>query len=84
MTLILAFIFSAHLIIDFCSHVNISVLVTLNICYAMLLGQERYVVLFVTVSSVVLFYCAHWSTYCTGRLKFAKQVLLCILYVIYY
>ncbi|EJD74008.1 hypothetical protein LOAG_18617 [Loa loa] len=48
------------------------VLVTLNICYAMLLGQERYVVLFVTVSSVVLFYCAHWSTYCTGRLKFAK------------
>ncbi|VDO27000.1 unnamed protein product [Onchocerca flexuosa] len=52
------------------------VLVTLNICYAMLLGQERYVVLFVTVSSVVLFYCAHWSTYCTGRLKFAKQVLI--------
>ncbi|MCP9266269.1 CDP-alcohol phosphatidyltransferase [Dirofilaria immitis] len=31
------------------------VLVTLNICYAMLLGQERYVVLFVIVSSVVLF-----------------------------
>uniref|UniRef100_A0A8R1XX12 CDP-alcohol phosphatidyltransferase n=1 Tax=Onchocerca volvulus TaxID=6282 RepID=A0A8R1XX12_ONCVO len=54
------------------------VLVTLNICYAMLLGQERYVVLFVTVSSVVLFYCAHWSTYCTGRLKFAKQVLIFI------
>ncbi|EJW86509.1 CDP-alcohol phosphatidyltransferase [Wuchereria bancrofti] len=48
------------------------VLVTLNICYAMLLGQERYMVLFVTVLSVVLFYCAHWSTYCTGRLKFAK------------
>uniref|UniRef100_A0A0R3Q776 TRC8_N domain-containing protein n=1 Tax=Brugia timori TaxID=42155 RepID=A0A0R3Q776_9BILA len=50
------------------------VLVTLNVCYAMLLGQERYMVLFVTVLSVVLFYCAHWSTYCTGRLKFAKQV----------
>nr|CRZ22099.1 BMA-CEPT-1 [Brugia malayi] len=48
------------------------VLVTLNVCYAMLLGQERYMVLFVTVLSVVLFYCAHWSTYCTGRLKFAK------------
>uniref|UniRef100_A0A915PS52 CDP-alcohol phosphatidyltransferase n=1 Tax=Setaria digitata TaxID=48799 RepID=A0A915PS52_9BILA len=58
------------------------VLVTLNICYAMLLGQERYVVLFVTVSSVTLFYCAHWSTYCTGRLKFAKQVPLFIFDVI--
>ncbi|VDK88292.1 unnamed protein product [Litomosoides sigmodontis] len=62
----------------FRTNMNNSVLVTLNICYAMLLGQERYVVLFVTVSSVVLFYCAHWSTYCTGRLKFAKQVLLLI------
>ncbi|VDN06136.1 unnamed protein product [Thelazia callipaeda] len=48
------------------------VLVTLNICYAMLIGQERYMMLMVVVLSVTLFYCAHWSTYCTGRLKFAK------------
>ncbi|VDN84507.1 unnamed protein product [Brugia pahangi] len=59
------------------------VLVTLNICYAMLLGQERYMVLFVTVLSVVLFYCAHWSTYCTGRLKFAKQVFFFFVLIYY-
>uniref|UniRef100_A0A183DKF6 Aa_trans domain-containing protein n=1 Tax=Gongylonema pulchrum TaxID=637853 RepID=A0A183DKF6_9BILA len=49
------------------------VFVTLNICYAMLIGEERYLVLLVVILSVTLFYCAHWSTYCTGQLKFAKS-----------
>jgi len=48
------------------------VLVTLNICYAMQMGAERYLVLTVAVVAVVLFYCAHWATYCTGQLRFSK------------
>ncbi|VDM41340.1 unnamed protein product [Toxocara canis] len=48
------------------------VLVTLNVCYSMQLGQQRYVVFGICVLSVALFYCAHWSTYCTGRLMFSK------------
>ena len=28
--------------------------------------------MFVNVISVVIFYCAHWSTYCTGQLRFAR------------
>uniref|UniRef100_A0A915EDY2 Uncharacterized protein n=1 Tax=Ditylenchus dipsaci TaxID=166011 RepID=A0A915EDY2_9BILA len=46
---------------DSCSQV----LVTLNICYAMQLGTDRYMVLLVSVVAVLLFYCAHWATYCT-------------------
>lgn len=48
------------------------VFVTLNICYAMSLGTVPYGVLIVSVISVVMFYCAHWSTYCTGQLRFSK------------
>ncbi|VDK42988.1 unnamed protein product [Anisakis simplex] len=48
------------------------VFVTLNLCYCLQLGQHRYLVFAVCVLSVALFYCAHWSTYCTGRLKFSK------------
>ncbi|KAK0397196.1 hypothetical protein QR680_002028 [Steinernema hermaphroditum] len=48
------------------------VFVTLNICYAMQLGEIRYAVLAINVVSIVVFYCAHWSTYCTGQLRFAK------------
>uniref|UniRef100_A0A915B9X2 diacylglycerol cholinephosphotransferase n=1 Tax=Parascaris univalens TaxID=6257 RepID=A0A915B9X2_PARUN len=48
------------------------VFVTLNICYSMQFGQQRYAVFAISVLSVALFYCAHWSTYCTGQLKFSK------------
>lgn len=48
------------------------VFVTLNICYAMALGTVPFGVLIVSVISVVMFYCAHWSTYCTGQLRFSK------------
>ncbi|TMS36783.1 hypothetical protein L596_003865 [Steinernema carpocapsae] len=48
------------------------VFVTLNICYAMQLGKIRYAVLAINVISIIVFYCAHWSTYCTGQLRFAK------------
>ncbi|GMT07200.1 hypothetical protein PENTCL1PPCAC_29374 [Pristionchus entomophagus] len=48
------------------------VFVTLNICYALSLGKVEGAVLAVNVLSVVIFYCAHWSTYCTGQLRFAR------------
>lgn len=48
------------------------VFVTLNICYSMQIGSERYLVLLVAMSSVIIFYCAHWSTYCTGQLRFSR------------
>uniref|UniRef100_A0A914CLX8 diacylglycerol cholinephosphotransferase n=1 Tax=Acrobeloides nanus TaxID=290746 RepID=A0A914CLX8_9BILA len=48
------------------------VFVMLNVCHAMQLGDCRYVVLGCTVLAVVVFYCAHWSTYCTGQLRFSR------------
>uniref|UniRef100_A0AC34QXQ8 Choline/ethanolamine phosphotransferase n=1 Tax=Panagrolaimus sp. JU765 TaxID=591449 RepID=A0AC34QXQ8_9BILA len=48
------------------------VFVTLNICHSMQLGQHRYFVLFIAVISMIVFYAAQWSTYCTGQLRFAK------------
>ncbi|XGW32269.1 hypothetical protein V3C99_017086 [Haemonchus contortus] len=48
------------------------VFVTLNICYAMSLGHMTNGVMFVSIVSVVMFYAAHWSTYCTGQLRFSK------------
>ncbi|GMR61045.1 hypothetical protein PMAYCL1PPCAC_31240, partial [Pristionchus mayeri] len=48
------------------------VFVTLNICYALSLGKVDNAVLIVNVLSVIIFYCAHWSTYCTGQLRFAR------------
>ncbi|KAF7633149.1 hypothetical protein Mgra_00007428 [Meloidogyne graminicola] len=48
------------------------VFVTLNVCYAMQLGTERHLVLTVMFFSIALFYTAHWSTYCTGQLRFSK------------
>ncbi|KAK0406772.1 hypothetical protein QR680_018795 [Steinernema hermaphroditum] len=48
------------------------VFVTLNICYALQLGDSRYAVLTITALSNAVFYCAHWSTYCTGKLRFAR------------
>lgn len=50
----------------------ISVFVTLNVCYAMQMGSERDLVPAITMGSLVLFYCAHWSTYCTGQLRFSR------------
>ncbi|KJH44995.1 CDP-alcohol phosphatidyltransferase [Dictyocaulus viviparus] len=48
------------------------VFVTLNICYAMSLGHIQNAVVFVSITSVMMFYAAHWSTYCTGQLRFSK------------
>ncbi|CAJ0608767.1 unnamed protein product [Cylicocyclus nassatus] len=48
------------------------VFVTLNICYAMSLGLMPNIVISVSIISVVMFYAAHWSTYCTGQLRFSK------------
>jgi len=48
------------------------VFVTLNICYAMQMGSESYLVPTITMGSIVVFYCAHWSTYCTGQLRFSR------------
>lgn len=38
----------------------------------MQMGTERYLVLLVVVISAITFYSAHWSTYCTGQLKFSQ------------
>ncbi|KAI3419175.1 hypothetical protein GPALN_006928 [Globodera pallida] len=48
------------------------VFVTLNICYAMQLGSHRHLVFVTMLISLGLFYTAHWSTYCTGQLRFSK------------
>ncbi|KJH40459.1 CDP-alcohol phosphatidyltransferase [Dictyocaulus viviparus] len=48
------------------------VFVTLNAAYAMRLGDVKCGTFFVVVIAVCLFYCAHWSTYCTGQLRFSK------------
>lgn len=48
------------------------VFVTLNICYAMSLGRIENGVMIVSIISVVMYYCAHWSTYCTGQLRFSQ------------
>ncbi|VDN57115.1 unnamed protein product [Dracunculus medinensis] len=62
------------------------VFVTLNLCYSMQLWQDRYLILFVVAFAIVLFYCAHWSTYCTGQLRFsrfdvteAQMAIICLL-----
>ncbi|MFH4979343.1 hypothetical protein AB6A40_006052 [Gnathostoma spinigerum] len=60
------------------------VLVTLNVCCSMRLGNDRYSVLLVSVLAVVIFYTAHWSTYCTGQLRFSKfdvtEAQMCIIF----
>uniref|UniRef100_A0AC35U893 Choline/ethanolaminephosphotransferase 1-like n=1 Tax=Rhabditophanes sp. KR3021 TaxID=114890 RepID=A0AC35U893_9BILA len=48
------------------------VFVTLNICYALQLGDISNIVVIVNISAVVVFYAAHWTTYCTGTMKFNK------------
>lgn len=48
------------------------IFITLNVAYAMRLGEVRCGTFFIIIVSVTLFYCAHWSTYCTGQLKFSK------------
>ncbi|CEF67646.1 CDP-alcohol phosphatidyltransferase family and Na+/H+ exchanger family and Cation/H+ exchanger domain-containing protein [Strongyloides ratti] len=48
------------------------VFVTLNICYALQLGEYFSLVFITNLISVVLFYCAQWQTYCTGVMKFGK------------
>ncbi|KAK6754452.1 hypothetical protein RB195_013450 [Necator americanus] len=48
------------------------VFVTLNVAYAMRLGDVRCGTFFIVIVAVSLFYCAHWSTYCTGQLSFSK------------
>ncbi|CAJ0954571.1 unnamed protein product, partial [Mesorhabditis belari] len=48
------------------------IFVSLNVCYALQLGQVQYGVFFVCILSIVVFYTAHWSTYCTGQLRFAR------------
>uniref|UniRef100_A0A0N5A3B7 diacylglycerol cholinephosphotransferase n=1 Tax=Parastrongyloides trichosuri TaxID=131310 RepID=A0A0N5A3B7_PARTI len=48
------------------------VFITLNICYAMQIGDSPSLCFIVNVISVVLFYAAQWATYCTGLMKFNK------------
>ncbi|PAV73898.1 hypothetical protein WR25_16079 [Diploscapter pachys] len=48
------------------------VFVTLNICYALRLGLVQNGCIYVSIISVVMFYAAHWSTYCSGTMKFCK------------
>lgn len=48
------------------------VFVTLNICYSLSLGRIPNAVMIVSIISIVMYYCAHWSTYCTGFLRFAQ------------
>jgi ethanolaminephosphotransferase len=38
----------------------------------MQLGQERNLAFMTAVVSLTVFYCAHWSTYCTGQLRFSR------------
>ncbi|CAI5452979.1 unnamed protein product [Caenorhabditis angaria] len=48
------------------------VFVTLNVCYALQLGSVKCGVFVTCLISVSLFYTAHWSTYCTGQLRFSR------------
>ncbi|KAK5980565.1 hypothetical protein GCK32_009884, partial [Trichostrongylus colubriformis] len=48
------------------------VFITLNVAYAMRLGEVKCGTFLMIIISVSLFYCAHWSTYCTGQLRFSK------------
>ncbi|CAD5212056.1 unnamed protein product [Bursaphelenchus xylophilus] len=48
------------------------VFVTLNLCYALQLGFIKNMVWIVVILSVSTFYLAHWSTFCTGHLKFGR------------
>lgn len=48
------------------------VFVTLNICYALQMGLVKNLVWLCVILSVSTFYAAHWSTFCTGHLKFGK------------
>uniref|UniRef100_A0A1I7XKB5 CHHC U11-48K-type domain-containing protein n=1 Tax=Heterorhabditis bacteriophora TaxID=37862 RepID=A0A1I7XKB5_HETBA len=48
------------------------VFVTLNIAYALKLGDVPCGAFFICVVAISLFYCAHWSTYCTGQLRFSR------------
>jgi hypothetical protein len=54
------------------------VFVTMNISYALCLGEMPFCVLTICVIAIVMFYCAHWSTYCTGQLRFSRLIsILC-------
>lgn len=55
------------------------VFVTLNVAFAMRLGEVRCGTFFIIIVSVSLFYCAHWSTYCTGQLRYVIALLLIII-----
>ncbi|CAD5207496.1 unnamed protein product [Bursaphelenchus okinawaensis] len=48
------------------------VFVTLNMCFAFQLGLMKNMVWIAVMISVSTFYVAHWSTFCTGHLKFNR------------
>ena len=49
-----------------------SVFVSLSVCLSVQLGQQASLMLVLCVMATALFYMAHWQTYVTGELRFAK------------
>ncbi|UJR28301.1 hypothetical protein I4U23_009547 [Adineta vaga] len=49
-----------------------TVFVTLAFCCATQLGVYPWLMFWCCMFSYVIFYCAHWQTYVTGKLRFAK------------
>ena len=57
-----------------------TVFVMLGFCITLQLGYEPYLFYFMMMTSVFIFYTAHWVTYCTGTLRFGKWVVRISLY----
>jgi hypothetical protein len=52
----------------------ILVFVTIACCCAVQLGVYPWLMFWACIFSYFAFYCAHWQTYVSGKLKFGKYV----------
>lgn len=56
------------------------VFVTIASCCAVQLGVYPWLMFWACILSYFAFYCAHWQTYVSGKLKFGKYVILNYIY----
>jgi choline/ethanolamine phosphotransferase len=59
-------------VVFFSIYIFILVFVTVACCCAVQLAVHPWVMFSCCMSSYIVFYCAHWQTYVSGKLKFGK------------
>jgi phosphatidylglycerophosphate synthase len=57
---------------DFCFYFDFLVFVTVACCCAVQLGLYPWLMFWCCMMAYTAFYCAHWQTYVSGKLRFGK------------